>query len=252
MYKFNKNIKVIILAGGLGTRMSEYTKRIPKPMVKVDQKPIIEYIISIYIKNGLQNFLIAGGYKYKIIYNYFKNLEIKNKKFSHKIFKKFCNIKVINTGGRTLTGGRLKRLKKFIKKDEIFMFTYGDGYANINIKKLYQEHIKSKKITTVTAVRPPARFGELKLKKNLVINFKEKPQVVSGWINGGFFVTSDKIFDYIKNDFTILEKEPLEKLSKARELNAYKHKSFWKCVDTKRDVIELRKILKKKFFFKNS
>ncbi len=248
MTKINYNIKIVILAGGLGTRLEEYTKHLPKPMVIVDKKPIIVHIINIFLKSGFTNFYIAGGYKYKVIKNYFSKFKKNNHKFSHKISNKLCDIKVINTGLKTMTGGRLKRLAQYINKDETFMFTYGDGIANIDIKKLYKHHLKSKKITTITAVRPPARFGELFLRKNLVSSFKEKPQVMSSWINGGFFISERKILDFIKNDSTILEKEPLENLSKKRQLNAYKHNKFWKCVDTKRDVTELNKILKKTFF----
>lgn len=250
MPKNNNNIKVVILAGGFGTRLGEYTQHIPKPMVNINRIPLLIYILKIFLNNNFKNFYIAGGYKFKYLVNYFKKFKINNKNFTHKIQKDMCNIKIINTGLKTMTGGRLKRLKKYISEDELFMFTYGDGIADINLKKLYEEHLKSKKITTITAVHPPARFGELKLKKNIVTNFKEKPQVASGWINGGFFISYGKIFNYIKNDFTILEKEPLEKLSEKRQLNAYKHESFWKCVDTKRDIIELSKILKKKSFFK--
>ena len=244
MNLLKKNIKVIILAGGLGSRLGEYTKKIPKPMVLINKKPILIRIINIFQKHGFKNFYIAGGYKVQVIKNYFKKLEVNNKQYSHKISKLFCNLKVINTGLKTMTGGRIKKFAKIINKDEIFLFTYGDGIANVNLNKLFKHHLKSKKITTVTAVRPPARFGEIKIRNNLVINFKEKPQVFTGWINGGFFVTNGKIFDFIKNDKTILEKEPLENLCKKKQLNSFRHSGFWKCVDTKRDIDELNKILK--------
>ncbi len=145
-----------------------------------------------------------------------------------------------------MTGGRLKRLEKFISKNENFMFTYGDGVSNVNIKKLLNFHYKEKKIVTVTAVHPPARFGEIVLNKNLVKSFKEKPQVKNGWINGGFFVSNYKFFKYIKNDQDILEKDPLENLCKQNQLAAYKHDGFWKCMDTIRDRDVLREIYKKK------
>ena len=209
-------MKCIILAGGKGSRLSELTKSIPKPMVTINNKPIIFHIMSHYRKYGIKDFIIAAGYKKKIIKNYFRK----------KIFD--WNIKIVDTGLKTMTGGRLKRLEKFIRKNENFMFTYGDGVSNVNIKKLLNFHYKEKKIVTVTAVHPPARFGEIVLNKNLVKSFKEKPQVKNGWINGGFFVSNYKFFKYIKNDQDILEKDPLENLCKQNQLAAYKHNGFWK------------------------
>ena len=226
-------MKVIILAGGLGTRLSEYTKTIPKPMVKILGVPLIVHIMKHYAKNGFKKFLIAAGYKGEIIKKYFKK-----KKFG-------WEIKVIQTGQRTMTGGRLKRLKKYIG-DDTFMMTYGDGVSNINLKRLLKHHKKRKKMITVTAVRPPARFGVLKLKGNNVVYFKEKSKLDEGWINGGFFVIEPKFIKFIKNDKTFLEKEPLEKALKVKQLNAYKHSDFWQCVDTKRDKDKLEKVLKYK------
>ncbi len=227
-------MKCIILAGGKGSRLSELTKSIPKPMVTINNKPIIFHIMSHYRKHGIKDFIIAAGYKKKIIKNYFRK----------KIFD--WNVKIVDTGLKTMTGGRLKRLEKFISKNENFMFTYGDGVSNVNIKKLLNFHYKEKKIVTVTAVHPPARFGEIVLNKNLVKSFKEKPQVKNGWINGGFFVSNYKFFKYIKNDQDILEKDPLENLCKQNQLAAYKHDGFWKCMDTIRDRDVLREIYKKK------
>ena len=180
-------MKIIILAGGFGTRLSEYTHSIPKPMVKIGKKPIVEHIMRHYIKYGYNEFILATGYKSKIFKKYFKNFKRTKLPFAHTIDKKKCIINIVDTGLNTLTGGRLKRIKNFIEDSENFMFTYGDGVSNINIKKLVDFHKKSKKIITVTAVRPPARFGEIVLKKNSVYSFKEKPQVTNGWINGGFF-----------------------------------------------------------------
>lgn len=226
-------MKIVILAGGLGTRLSEYTKKIPKPMVKIKKVPIIVHIIKHYKKFGYKNFYIAAGYKQKIIKNYFKRNSVA------------ANIKVIDTGQKTMTGGRLKRLKRYLDK-ETFMMTYGDGISNINLKKLVNFHKRNKNIATLTAVRPPARFGAIKITGKKVSYFKEKSKLDEGWINGGFFVFEPKIFQYIKNDNTFLEKEPLSKLGKIKQLNAYKHKGFWQCMDTIRDKEILEAKLRKK------
>ena len=242
-------MKVIILAGGRGTRISEYTKTIPKPMIRIGKYPILIHIIKHYLSNNLKNFYLAIGYKGHVIKNYFKRFEIKNNSdFSHSINGKKCSIKLVDTGANTMTGGRLKRINKFIDKNEDFMFTYGDGISNVNLKKLLKFHQKNKKIVTVTAVHPPARFGEIILKNTLVKKFKEKPQVTQGWINGGFFVANQKIFNYISGDKEILEKRPLEKLTNRSQLAAYKHNGFWKCMDTVRDRDVLIELYKKKFF----
>jgi len=226
-------VKVIILAGGLGSRLSKYTSTLPKPMVKIGNIPIIEHIMNLYVKNGFNNFIIAAGYKGEIIKKYFN----KNKKF---------NVKVVDTGQKTLTGGRILRLKKYIN-NERFMLTYGDGIADINIKKLLNFHLKNNKMITITAVRPPARFGVIEIKKNLVIDFKEKIQMRHGWINGGFFVVEPKFLELIKNDSSILEKEPLEKASQKKQLIAYKHHHFWQCMDTNRDKEHLENLLKNNY-----
>ena len=227
-------IKVVILAGGLGTRISEYTKTIPKPMIKVNGKPLIYHIMRNYAKHGFKSFLIAAGYKKKKIENYFRK-QIKDWK-----------VEVVDTGLKTMTGGRLKRLSKHLEKEENFMLTYGDGVSNINIKKLIKFHKQKKKLVTLTAVRPPARFGALKLKNDHVNYFKEKSKVDEGWINGGFFVMKPKFLKMIKNDKTFLEKEPLEKVCRLKQLLAYKHEGFWQCVDTKRDLDSLKRYLKEK------
>ena len=166
-------MKVVILAGGKGTRIAEYTKTIPKPMIKIGNKPIIEHIIDHYKKYDLKEFIIASGYKSFILKKYFKK-------------QKYLNIKVIDTGKETLTGKRIKKLEKFLK-NETFMLTYGDGLTNLNLNKLYKFHKKNKKIATMTIVHPPARFGEVQCEKNVIKSFKEKPQLQKGWINGGFF-----------------------------------------------------------------
>tara|TARA_Y200000002_G_C22506861_1_gene589605 strand:- start:162 stop:842 length:681 start_codon:yes stop_codon:yes gene_type:complete len=226
-------MKVVILAGGLGTRISEYTKTIPKPMININKKPLILLIMKHFAKYGFKNFYIALGYKGEIIKKYFKTKKFKDWK-----------VNLIETGQKTMTGGRLKRLKKYLGK-ETFLLTYGDGVSNVNLKQLVKFHKKNKKILTLTAVRPPARFGAIKIKGNKVTYFKEKSKIDEGWINGGFFVMEPKIFKFLKNDKTFLEREPLEKISKKNELVAFKHYKFWQCVDTKRDKEILEKILKK-------
>ena len=227
-------MKVIILAGGFGTRISEYTKTIPKPMIKIKKKPILVHIMSHYAKYGYNDFYIALGYKGKVIKQYFK----RNK------FPKW-NIKLIDTGKKTMTGGRLKKLQNIIK-NETFMLTYGDGLSDLNIKKLVNFHKKNNKLVSLTAARPPARFGAIKIKGNIVSYFKEKSKLDEGWINGGFFVMEPEIFKYIKNSQTYLEREPLATMSKKREIAAFKHSGFWQCMDTKRDKDLLEKVFKKK------
>ena len=222
-------MKVVILAGGFGSRLSEYTKTIPKPMVKVLGKPIIQRIIDHYVSYGHFEFYIAIGYKGQEIKKY----------FSKKKFPKKININLIDTGKNTMTGGRLKRLSPYL--NDTFLMTYGDGLSNINLKKLISFHNKNKKTFTLTAVRPPARFGAIKIKGSFVNYFKEKNNLDEGWINGGFFVIEPKFLKYLKNDATFLEREPFEKLTKEKQLVAYKHDSFWQCMDTQRDKEELEK-----------
>lgn len=228
-------MKVVILAGGLGTRLSEYTNLIPKPMVTVGGKPIIYHIMKHYSNYGYNDFIIAAGYKQNIIRKFFK--KNKNK----------WNIEIIDTGKNTMTGGRIKRLRKYLGKED-FLVTYGDGLSNINLKKLVYFHKSSKKIVTLTAVRPPARFGVIKIFNKKVKYFKEKSSLDEGWINGGFFVFEPEIFKFIKNDKTFLEKEPMQKLSKKKQLMAFKHKGFWQCMDTLRDKKILDKAVKNKIF----
>ena len=226
-------MKVVLLAGGLGTRISEYTKVIPKPMIRINGKPILFYIMKQYAKYGFKDFYITLGYKGKIIKKYF------DKKFFD------WNINLIETGKNTMTGGRLKKLEKYIG-NETFMMTYGDGISNINLKKLLNFHKRKKKIATLTAVRPPARFGALKIKDSNVTYFKEKAKSDEGWINGGFFVLEPKFFKFLKNDKTYLEREPLENVTKKKQLVAFKHKGFWQCMDTKRDKDRLEQNLRSK------
>ena len=192
-------MKVVILAGGKGSRLAEYTSVIPKPMVKISGVPIIVRIINYYKNFGFKEFLIASGYKSEILKKYFqKNL-------------KSLNIKVIFTGKNSMTGGRIKRLEKYLK-NERFLLTYGDGLCDVNLKNLIRFHEKNKNFVTLTAVRPPARFGGIKIFGNKVKYFKEKSRLDEGWINGGFFVMEPKIFKFLKNDLTVLERSPLEKI----------------------------------------
>ena len=225
-------MKVVILAGGLGTRLSEYTKSIPKPMVKINGKPILIHIINHYLKYGFDNFYIALGYKGNFIKNYFKKNKVNFK------------VNLIDTGLKTMTGGRLKRLKEKLGNDT-FLLTYGDGISNVNLNKLIKFHKKNKKLITLTAVRPPARFGAIKILGNKVKTFKEKSKLDEGWINGGFFVVEPKFLNFIKDDSTFLEREPLERASKNNQLLAFKHNGFWQCMDTKRDKDFLEQKLKK-------
>jgi len=224
-------MKVVILAGGFGTRISEYTKTIPKPMITINKKPIIIHIMEHYAKYGFTDFYIALGYKGAVIKKYFINKKSK------------WNVNLIETGLKTMTGGRLKRLKKLLGNDT-FLMTYGDGLSNVNLKNLLKFHKENKKMITLTAVRPPARFGAIKIKGNRVKTFKEKDKMDEGWINGGFFVIEPKFLDLIKNDDTFLEKEPLEKATSKGQLSAFKHKGFWQCMDSKRDKDKLEKIFK--------
>ena len=223
-------MKVVILAGGFGTRLSEYTDTIPKPMVPIGGKPIIEHIINIYSSYGHKEFFIALGYKGEVIKNYFNN------------FNKELKINLIDTGSDTMTGGRLKKLEKHLSS-ETFLLTYGDGISDININELIKFHNKHKKMVTISAVRPPARFGSLSLEGSNVLNFKEKKQLGDSWINGGFFVINPDFFKFLKGDTTVLEKEPLETVTRLKEIQAFKHEGFWQCMDHKLDKDYLEELV---------
>lgn len=228
-------MKVIILCGGLGSRLSEETQKIPKPMVKIGNKPILVHIMNMYSKHGYRDFILALGYKQNIIKSYFKKNKYHN-----------WNIKLVDTGLSTLTGKRLFKLKKYFKKNEDFFLTYGDGLSNLDINSLLKFHKKSKKVATVTAVRPPARFGELKIKnKNLVSNFDEKNQINTGWINGGFFVFNSQVFNFIPKSNTMLERNTMVNLTRKKQIVAFKHLNFWQCMDNLRDKNLLNSIWKK-------
>ena len=230
-------MKVVILAGGLGTRISEYTKVIPKPMIKICGKPIILRIIEHYARYGHKEFIVALGYKGNLIKNYFRKK------------KNFKNIKIhlIDTGKNSMTGGRIKRLKKYL--NETFLLTYGDGLSNVNLSKLIKFHKRNKKMITLTAVRPPARFGAIKVNGNYVKFFREKNLLDAGWINGGFFVVEPKFLNLIKNDQTFLEQGPFKKATKMRQMMAFKHRGFWQCMDTLRDKEILEKKIRNKEHF---
>jgi len=224
-------MKTVILAGGLGTRLAEYTDKIPKPMVQLGEKPILSHIMNFYQSYGHDNFIIASGYKKEIINEYYKDS------------KEFKNLKIVDTGKDTMTGGRLLRLKPYFNEGESFFMTYGDGLCSVNLDDLEKFHTNHKKIATVTAVHPPVRFGELEINGDDVIKFEEKSQAKAGWINGGYFILDYKIFDHIEGDQTLFEKEPMNSLLHNKNLKAYKYEGFWKCMDTLRDKIDIEKIL---------
>ena len=239
-------MKAVLLCGGFGTRLGEETQLKPKPMVEIGGKPILWHIMKIFEKHNIKDFQLALGYKSHLIKDYFikynslnndftVNLKSGKIKFTNEINENW-NINLIDTGLGTMTGGRLLRLKEILKNEETFMLTYGDGVSNIDLSKLLQFHKSHGKIATVTAVRPPVRFGELIIDNNSKVEeFAEKPQAGKGWINGGFFIFNKEIFNYIENDSIMLEREPLEKLSSKGELMAYKHEGYWQCMDTIRE-----------------
>jgi glucose-1-phosphate cytidylyltransferase len=246
-------MKVVILAGGFGTRLSELTDEIPKPMVKIGGRPILMHIMERYASYGFTDFIIAMGYKSEVIRDYFQNFYINNSDFSINIGTGVIktikpldinwNITLIDTGVGTLTGGRIKKLEEQIG-NEPFMVTYGDGLSSVNIDELISAHKASGKIATLTAVRPTAKFGELTIKDGAVNSFREKKQLDQGWINGGFFVFEPKVFDYLADD-QMLEQSPLENLSNDNQLSAYIHNGFWQCMDSKRDLDYLEDLYRK-------
>ena len=236
-------MKVVIFAGGFGSRLGSLTSRTPKPMIKISGKPIIWYIMKYYSHYGLNDFLILSGYKSKVLEDFFSK---NNKLFISK--KKRWKIKILNTGLNTMTGGRLKRAKKYLKDEKFFCLTYGDGLSDVNILDQIEFHKSKKKLATILAVHPPARFGLLNINKNSIVSkFEEKPINNSnlGWINGGFFVLSSKIFKFIKNDKTVWEREPLENLAKKKQLISFKHEKFWIAMDTIRDKKEIETLVDK-------
>jgi glucose-1-phosphate cytidylyltransferase len=238
-------MKVAILAGGLGTRLSEETTLKPKPMVEIGGMPMLWHIMKIYAVYGYNEFVIALGYKGELIKDYFINYHYRARNITvelnsgrlttHDGQSEDWIVHLLDTGLETQTGGRVKRISEFIG-DEPFMLTYGDGVSNVNIPKLLDFHHTRGKVATLTAVRPAARFGQMLVEDGQVVQFKEKPQIGEGWINGGFFVLQPEIRDYIQNDQVALERQPLERLSSEGQLVAYQHNDFWYCMDSIRDV----------------
>lgn len=241
-------MKVVILAGGLGTRLAEETEVKPKPMVEIGSYPILWHILKIYAHYGFNEFFIALGYKGEIIKRFFYdyqslsgNLSINFADGKMDVRDRDCEdwkVHLIETGQNTMTGGRVRRLKEYLK-GETFMVTYGDGVCNVDISELVKFHRSHGKLATVTAVHPPARYGELLIKEDLSTEFSEKPQTHEGWINGGFLVFEPQILDYLTSDKSILELEALERLAGENQLVAYKHPGFWQCMDTLRDKRQL-------------
>ncbi len=237
-------MKAVILAGGLGTRISEETHVRPKPMIEIGGKPLLWHILKIYSAHGINDFIICLGYKGYMIKEYFANYFLhmsdvtfdmtKNKMEIHQNNVEPWNITLVETGEKTMTGGRLKRVAKYLDNED-FCLTYGDGLANVNIRNLISYHKKQNTLATLTATQPPGRFGALYLEGEKVLGFKEKPQGDGSWINGGFFVLSPKVIQYINDDDTIWEKEPLERLAQEGQLSAYQHNDFWHPMDTLRD-----------------
>jgi len=237
-------MKIVILAGGLGTRLAEMTGEVPKPMVLVGGYPILWHIMNIYASKGFTDFVIALGYKADVIKQYFLNYSSLNSDFTidmgrgsvewHNEAQENWRVTLVDTGMDTMTGGRIRRLKEFLD-DEPFMLTYGDGVADIDVGALHDFHRANGKMVTVSTVHPGARFGELDLDGTIVKSFKEKPQTTQGWVNGGFFVMQPEFLDLIDGDSTVLEQEPLEEVAANGELAAYRHEGFWQCMDTVRD-----------------
>ena len=243
-------MKVVILAGGLGTRLSEETRLVPKPMVEIGGKPVLWHIMKIYSYYGFNDFIILSGYKSHVIKDYFVNYYqqysditvdmLNNTVEIHRCQTEPWKVTILYTGQDTMTGGRIKKAQKYIG-NEPFLLTYGDGVADVNINEVIKEHKASKKYATLTAVQPTGRFGALIIKENNIItSFMEKPKGEASWINGGFFVCEPQVFDYIDDgDQVIFERAPLENLAKDNQLNAYKHRGFWRPMDTLKDKNDL-------------
>lgn len=249
-----QSMKVVILAGGFGTRISEESHLKPKPMIEIGDKPILWHIMKSYSYYGYNDFIICLGYKGYIIKEFFADYYLhtsdvtfdfanENKMTIHNNVSEPWKVTLVDTGLHTMTGGRIKRVKKYIG-NERFMLTYGDGVSDVNIKELEKYHINSEKYLTMTAIQPGGRFGVLDIdeKSNDIKEFVEKSKEDGGWINGGFMVLEPQVFDYIENDNTVFEKDPLENLANEGKLIAYKHNGFWQCMDTQRDKVFLEKL----------
>jgi glucose-1-phosphate cytidylyltransferase len=238
-------MKTVILAGGIGSRLQEATSLRPKPMVEIGGLPMLWHVMQIYARHGFKEFVIALGYKGEVIKEYFLNHYYLNHDFTihlqggkprvHGRRKLDWTVHLVDTGLDTETGGRLRRLKSWLKSAPFFM-TYGDGVANVDVRRLLAFHRRHGKLATITAVRPPARFGGLVFSKGRVDRFTEKPQIGEGWINGGFFVLEPEVLDYLQGDDTVFERTTLERLAREGQLMAYQHDDFWQCMDNVRDV----------------
>jgi len=238
-------MKAVILAGGFGTRLSEETHLRPKPMVEIGGKPILWHILKSYSAYGINDFIICCGYKGYLIKEYFSNYFLhqsdvtfsieENSMQVHNKRAEQWNVTLVDTGEATMTGGRLKRVKEYVKNEESFCFTYGDGLSDINISKLIEHHERHGNLATISAVYPPGRFGALNIEGDKVVSFNEKPKGDGSLINGGYFVLSPKVIDYIDDDETIWEREPMENLAKNGQMSALVHKNFWYPMDTLRD-----------------
>ena len=247
-------MKVVILAGGFGTRLSEYTEEIPKPMVTIGGIPMIEHIMNHYSNYGYKEFILCLGYKQEIIKDYFINYNLRKSDISVdlktgkcsllKVTKKDWKVDLIQTGYSTMTGGRVKKIKDLIS-EENFLLTYGDGLSNININELIKFHKSKGKALTISAFKPQARFGELEITNGTVDSFIEKPQLKQGRINGGFFVVEKRFLKYIFKNNEMLEVEPIQRAIKANEVAAYETDEFWRCVDSKRDLDYIRTLWEK-------
>jgi glucose-1-phosphate cytidylyltransferase len=245
-------MKAVILAGGLGTRISEETQLKPKPMVEIGGKPLLWHVMKIYSHFGINDFIICCGYKGYIIKEYFANYflhmsnltfdMVNNKVEVHQNYAEPWRVTLVDTGEATMTGGRLRRVREFVQDQECFCFTYGDGLANVDINRLVAFHRERKVLATLTATYPPGRFGALNLQDSMVTSFREKPQGDGGKINGGFFVLSPKVIDLIDGDETIWEREPLEKLASQGQLAAFEHEGFWQPMDTLREKLQLESL----------
>ena len=247
-------MKAVILAGGLGTRISEETALKPKPMIEIGGMPILWHILKIYSSYGINDFIISCGYKGFVIKEYFANYYLhkadvtfdmgSNKMSVHEGNSEPWKVTLVDTGEDTMTGGRIKRIREYVKNEKSFCLTYGDGVANINIKDLIDFHNKQKNLATVTATYPPGRFGSLAIENNRVTSFMEKPKGDGAMVNGGFFVLSPKVLDYINDDSTSWEREPMEQLAKEGNLSAFKFDGFWQPMDTLRDKMLLEELWK--------
>lgn len=244
-------MKAVILAGGMGTRISEETSLRPKPMVEIGGKPILWHIMKIYSTYGINEFIICLGYKGYMIKEYFANYFLhtsdvtfdmeKNAMAIHQNNAEPWRVTLVDTGENTMTGGRLRRIKPYLNNED-FCFTYGDGVANVNINQLIDFHKSHQLLATMTAIQPPSRFGVLNMDNHKIVGFQEKPHGEGGWINGGFFILSPKTIDYIKEDSTIWEREPLERLTAEGQIAAYQHDDFWQAMDTLRDKNHLEEL----------